>query len=267
MEILSMFGLCVALMVGIVEGHGRLRSPPSRSSMWRDGFSNPTNYQDNELFCGGFQRQYEVNNGACGICGDPADGTRENEAGGKYANGIITATYAPGAIIVTRIELTANHGGNFVFKICANNNVNTAATQQCLDAYPLNLAGQSTSVYPVNTSRTGDYYIRLQLPQGLTCSQCVLQWTYTAGNNWGVCADGVGRVGCGNQEMFRGCSDVAIVTGGATGTTPTTPTTLSNGNQPCRAIGAWTGIQAMNAWCNTNCNAGNCPSTHCSCTP
>ena len=47
--------LVFTLMVTAVLGHGRLRDPPSRASMWRDGFpENPTNYQDNELFCGGF---------------------------------------------------------------------------------------------------------------------------------------------------------------------------------------------------------------------
>ncbi len=32
----------------------RLWMPPSRSSMWRHGFDNPENYNDHELFCGGF---------------------------------------------------------------------------------------------------------------------------------------------------------------------------------------------------------------------
>ena len=33
------------------------------------------------------------------------------------------------------------------------------------------------------------------------------------GNNWGVCPDGNGKVGCGPQEEFRACSDIAIGTG------------------------------------------------------
>jgi hypothetical protein len=43
----------------------------------------------------------------------------------------------------------------------------------------------------------------------------VLQWKYIAGNNWGICADGNGAVGCGDQEEFRACSDVAIGKGSA----------------------------------------------------
>ena len=36
-----------------IRGHGRLRVPPSRTSMWRDGYNTPINYNDMELFCGG----------------------------------------------------------------------------------------------------------------------------------------------------------------------------------------------------------------------
>lgn len=43
----------------------------------------------------------------------------------------------------------------------------------------------------------------------------MLQWKYIAGNNWGICADGNGAVGCGDQEEFRACSDIAIGKGAA----------------------------------------------------
>ena len=47
--------LCMAAMgTRQVEGHGRLVDPPSRSSAWRYGFDTPRNYDDNQLFCGGF---------------------------------------------------------------------------------------------------------------------------------------------------------------------------------------------------------------------
>ena len=35
--------------------------------------------------------------------------------------------------------------------------------------------------YPVGGSLYGDKQIRLKLPGDVTCSQCVLQWTYKAG--------------------------------------------------------------------------------------
>lgn len=37
-----------------------------------------------------------------------------------------------------------------------------------------------------------------------------MQWRYIAGNNWGMCEDGTGAVGCGAQEEFRACSDITI---------------------------------------------------------
>ena len=44
-----------------IEGHGRLVDPPSRSSMWRYGFKNPPNYNDNQLYCGGVQVSFSFN--------------------------------------------------------------------------------------------------------------------------------------------------------------------------------------------------------------
>lgn len=52
---------------------------------------------------------------------------------------------------------------------------------------------------------------RIQLPADFTCNHCVLRWHYRAGNNWGVCENGTGAVGCGPQEYFRSCADIRIV--------------------------------------------------------
>ena len=105
-----------------VAGHGHLMDPPQRSSMWRFGFDVPANYQDNELFCGGFdvivrvmcscvdinpfsclpQVQYnEVNQGRCGECGDEwgLARPRPNDEGGLYGTGIIGRNYTEGQVI------------------------------------------------------------------------------------------------------------------------------------------------------------------------
>ena len=55
------------------------------------------------------------------------------------------------------------------------------------------------------------FEMELELPEGLSCDQCILQWTYRAGNNWGVDPDGTGCVGCGHQEHFRACADIKII--------------------------------------------------------
>lgn len=52
---------------------------------FRYGFNTTANYNDHELYCGGFARQHQKNGGKCGVCGDPWDGPKPNEAGGTYA--------------------------------------------------------------------------------------------------------------------------------------------------------------------------------------
>ena len=55
-SVLSMIYAVPVLLLAFVPaatGHGRLIDPPSRSSMWRYGFKNPRNYDDNALYCGG----------------------------------------------------------------------------------------------------------------------------------------------------------------------------------------------------------------------
>ncbi|XP_022649783.1 uncharacterized protein LOC111245554 isoform X2 [Varroa destructor] len=208
-----LFLVTLSLGPSLVEGHGRLMEPPSRSSMWRVGFKTPRNYNDNELFCGGFTRQMR-NGMKCGVCGDPWDipTPRPNEAGGKYATGQISRYYQSGQVIETAVELTANHRGHFQFRLCPVNDPKVVADDDCMAKYPLEIVEampDNPYLYKL-PDRNHRYQVRVKLPSNLTCSQCVFQWTYTAGNNWGRCPDGVSRVGCGPQETFRGCSDIAI---------------------------------------------------------
>jgi len=84
-----------------------------------------------------------------------------------------------------------------------------------------------TRFYPGTENKV--YEMRYSLPEGLTCSQCVLQWKYIAGNNWGVCENGTGAVGCGPQEEFRACADISVSDkDGAVDTSPyPTPITIT----------------------------------------
>ncbi|GFQ64707.1 chitin-binding type-4 domain-containing protein [Trichonephila clavata] len=204
--------------------------PPSRSSMWRLGFPTKKNFNDNALYCGGMQVQWQRNGGKCGICGDPyhMPYPRDNEANGKYGQGIITREYASGQVIEAVVDVTTNHRGYFEFKICPNNNIKREASQQCLDNYPLKLAYGEGTKYYVGGKGNGEIKVKLQLPKGLTCAQCVFQWTYVAGNNWGRCPDGSSKLGCGPQETFRGCADIAI--GGNNNIYPYTPNLNDIGN-------------------------------------
>lgn len=64
---------CLLSLIDWIESHGRLIEPPSRASAWRYGFDTPHNYNDHELYCGGFTRQWVKNEGKCGVCGDAWD--------------------------------------------------------------------------------------------------------------------------------------------------------------------------------------------------
>uniref|UniRef100_T1JDM2 Chitin-binding type-4 domain-containing protein n=1 Tax=Strigamia maritima TaxID=126957 RepID=T1JDM2_STRMM len=204
--------ILLSTLVCIVLGHGRLRDPPSRSSAWREGFNTPANYNDNELFCGGFTNQWLRNGGKCGICGDPWQNPtpRANELGGKYGKGVITRTYKKGQVISTTIELTTTHKGWYELRLCplAAGTDKTDATQECFDKHILQQADGSSGRIKVTAQKI--YKVDMKLPNDVVCEHCVIQWHYNAGNNWGKCENGGHATGCGPQETFRGCADVKI---------------------------------------------------------
>lgn len=208
----SLFQCVLAVcLLSVVLGHGRLVEPAGRSSAWRFGFPTPVNHDDDGMNCGGRGSQFDRNDGKCGICGDPWDmAPRPHEAGGKYATGTITKTYREGQVMPIKIRITTNHQGWFEFRLCPNNNIHKAATQQCLDQYVLPLANGAGTMLPIPR----DMYfteVKVKLPPGLTCSQCVLQWYWKTGNSWGTDpVTGESGMGLGNQEEFYGCSDIAI---------------------------------------------------------
>jgi len=192
-----------------------LTDPPARNAMWRYGFPNPVNYNDNELYCGGFAVQWNQNNGKCGVCGDNYKDTvpRAHETGGKYGLNIISKRYVMGQTIDIEIDISANHWGHFELKLCPTNSEDEIATQECFDRNPLVLADNPRShqfYVPLDSPKITKFNYKVNLPFGITCSRCVMQWTYYTGNTWGQCANGTEAMGCGAQEMFRNCADVQI---------------------------------------------------------
>ncbi|KZS18264.1 Uncharacterized protein APZ42_015599 [Daphnia magna] len=197
--------ILASILVTLVDGHGRLFDPPSRSTAWRVGFDTPKDYN----------RQWLVNSGRCGVCGDPYDEViKPHEApGGLFATGTIVRNYTQGQIIPVTIQITATHRGFYEFKLCPNNNPKKDPTQDCFERYPLNFVDETGATDPtfnMEKLSPATYQVQIQLPPEVTCSQCIIQWTYVTGNRWGVCPDGSSRLGCGPQESFRACSDVAI---------------------------------------------------------
>lgn len=76
--------------------------------------------------------------------------------------------------------------GYIQFRLCPHNDPTTPADQACFDqnlleVLELNGAPFSGTKVPVPADLM-DYRVKLQLPPGLTCTQCVLQWHYLTGN-------------------------------------------------------------------------------------
>ncbi|XP_022788067.1 uncharacterized protein LOC111327995 [Stylophora pistillata] len=282
-----------ASLIVVVAGHGRMIDPASRNSAWRFFSGRPRQYTDNELNCGGFSVQWnEPNNGKCGVCGDAYhDKSPKYVYPGKYASDVfITKTYKEGQTIDVVIDITSNHQGYFRFSL--GKLVKRPITQEQLKYVLLQPDGSNT--WQLHSSQNGKFTIKLDLPKGLTCDHCVLQWWWTVGNNWGCDENNNCGVGLGKkQETFVNCADIKIVSAGEPGATeaPNTnapmtekPNTEAPATKPpptegpgatapsttapqgvCKATGQWTGDANMDAWCVRNCAQGYCPSTHCIC--
>ncbi|XP_060607944.1 uncharacterized protein LOC132760070, partial [Ruditapes philippinarum] len=230
-------GMAVILsQTGHVASHGRLIQPAQRSSAWRYGYNNPENYNDNQLFCGGFNVQWNQNDGRCGVCGDPYNAqVKPNEdVGGLYVvNGVITGSYDKGGVLNTEVEITAYHKGWFEFRLCPLATTTTKVTQECLNQNVLTVKGTNTTRIQLEEIKTGlgpgVYIINLQLPSTITCERCVLQWKYNTGNSWNCDSEGCG-IGRGPQENFVNCADIRI-NDEETGTATTD-------SSPCRTASA-----------------------------
>lgn len=115
---------------------------------------------------------------------------RAHEAGGTYGNGVIVRRYRTNSLIPVRVQLTANHFGYFEFRVCPMTYQGKEVDQECLDKNLLLDENGNSKYYPGAGNR--DFEVYLQLPEDLTCIQCVFQWRYVAGNNWGECGNGTG---------------------------------------------------------------------------
>ena len=291
------FLLCCFLPT-LISAHGSLVEPPSRAVMNSHGFpDSPPDYDWSAGYCGGKFHQWSPGiDGRCGICGDPWDAeVRQHEApGGKFATGVIVRQYQSGQVIPVTTHITANHVGFLEFRLCSNNNVLQDPGQDCFDqqeaALTITQAGAGSYINQNDTTKlwiedvgSGFFSAAVRLPD-LECSQCILQWTYRNGRDWGTC-----NGACGQVETFRACADIAII--GSDHTTDTTENTeitmtetgewssdavtevvttdpdSGEGETDCVAVGAWRGQPAMDAWCDLNCHNAQpfCPPDMCSC--
>lgn len=87
--------------------------------------------------------------------------------------------------------MTANHFGYFEFRICPMKVKGIEVTQDCLNKHLLLMEDNSSKLYPGPGNRIFEGFFKL--PDGLTCAQCVFQWKYIAGNNWGDCGNNTSK--------------------------------------------------------------------------
>lgn len=147
--------------------------------------------------------------GKCGLCGDSFSEAipRKHELGGKYGQGVIVKTYTNEETVDIGVQITSNHLGYFSFEIC-NLDKFGKESEECFAENKLSFPGEEQR-YPIG-SRIGLINVSTLIPKNLKCDHCVLRWIYKAGNNWGVCEDGSGALGCGMQETFINCADIRI---------------------------------------------------------
>jgi hypothetical protein len=201
----------VALLafVSTVRGHGYLADPAARN------VQHNSDYCPGCLNAGGPWLVYSAGRGRprYGVCGDPWNGPKHHEAGGKYATPIRTArTFKSGQVFTARVVLTANHVGRWSLRLCPR----IKPTQSCFDAHVLQRADGKGPYTPVPGNKS-TFRVRYKLPRGLKCKRCVVQWTYETGNSCnppGIPRPNPGLDSCKrstNGEQFWNCADVRIV--------------------------------------------------------
>lgn len=210
----------------VAHGHGGMALPAARNMKWKYWSTEPKMYTWNEQVAGGPATVFGTPGGH-GVCGnrlsDPVP--REHEHGGLYGNGRIVASYEAGQVIPVTILVTAHHEGFFRFALCDPTGLpGERATQACLDQHELTVISDANDkdiasdirglrvpadkywrILPKGMSKDSEgnyrYELQVQLPAGVTCERCVLQWYWQTGN-YGS--------GASATEEFFNCSDIAI---------------------------------------------------------
>ncbi|EDO39394.1 predicted protein [Nematostella vectensis] len=281
--------LLIASLTALALGHGYIKNPAARNVCRKYGFDKcPREYTPDEKNCGGIGTQWDKNGGKCGVCGDRYDNPKPTLVyPGKFATGTITGIYKEGQLFELELHITVSHKGWSEFRV---GDIGAPPITQAKLNHLLKLEDGTTRW--MHPGKIGLYKIMLQLPAGLKCRHCVLQWWWRTGNSWGCDSDGCG-MGHGPQEHFVNCADITIKprsgplpptaapppppTTGAPPPTPVTnkpppprpattqapPPTAAPGS--CKAVNAWAGQANMDDWCNSNCAAGYCPDYMCSC--
>jgi len=202
----------VAMFISAVEPHGRMLSPPSRTTMYvidSTKFANQQPYWNSwGVECGGQNAQVST----CGRCGGQPGSQEAKDLvqGGTYGKNIIVANYTAGQIIEIISDKGAWHWGYVYFELCAQ----ATETDNCFKM--LTVVSASTRVIDnkvcvalANDDQPDKNTARVQLPAGVKCDRCTLRWTYRTAypgpQGWTNC-----WVDPRDVQVFRNCADIRI---------------------------------------------------------
>lgn len=199
-------GAALVSLAGSALAHGYMAVPAARNVI------HQSNWCPQCLNAGGPWKTYGTDrvwpDARHGACGDPYDGAKDHERGGRFATGVLTGTYSQGQTIRIRVTVMAAHKGRFSFGVCPD-----GESQACFDAHPLVHAADGSRYWWLGDRGVGDYDMDFRLPIDVSCSKCVLQWHYETGNSCGLPGDRSTMVDCersGAIEEFWNCADVRI---------------------------------------------------------
>ncbi|KAL3885302.1 hypothetical protein ACJMK2_025382 [Sinanodonta woodiana] len=210
-RVLSSIVICLIWSVGSIQQSAFLVEPPSRGSLWRYGYNTTMNPDYDHLNCGGKEIHRGVTAAKCGVCGDPYNGTQDHDDNGRFASGIIVHRYQEGLYINITFFTSSQTLGYVEFRLCPRNSTDYKLNQFCFDMFPLWIV-ESDSLRFYLGSRGGIYDVHVLLPSGISCTKCVLQWTYVQGF---PSASDSKNCNCVSEfherEQFVNCADVEIL--------------------------------------------------------
>lgn len=227
----AIFIASLCILPTSTRAHGYLAVPESRN------FLANSNYCPHCLNAGGVSKtgkNAKYPDSRHGICGDPSDGPRDHEVGGKFYTGEITGSYRKGGLIEVATAISTYHKGAVEYRICRfpSGSERDALTNDCFEKHVLRSPHSDNfesrwSYLGTGPERGYDppklYYATYRLPSDLTCDgkkyKCVLQMHWITGN---TCNDPripkehqLGYLQeCSDKlwpEEFWNCADIRII--------------------------------------------------------
>lgn len=218
----------VSLAAGSVNAHGYLKTPAARN--WARSIPEHVTYEPQSLPAGGPGSVFENGGYAHGMCGD----SKANPDQKWNIPGEVQASYTEGETIDMSVVITAHHSGWFEAQLCdkqdiseecffANRLMRPGCTdtndEECFRVWkPLlslevphsSMNGFSGTMDVVDRSTSNifetEFHYKMVLPQGVTCSHCVMRWHWFSTNSCAAKSDGQS----GTSEEFWNCADVRV---------------------------------------------------------